>query len=83
MNSWVLKAASDKDAEKAGKTINNTDNDVTFDVEAGQGLTVARDGATIKYGVNNSELVGNINSGDTAVTNISAKFSRRNKYESR
>ncbi|EFR43281.1 Hep/Hag repeat protein, partial [Dialister micraerophilus UPII 345-E] len=75
MNSWVLKAASDKDAEKAGKTINNTDNDVTFDVEAGQGLTVARDGATIKYGVNNKQLVGNINSGNTAVTNISAKFS--------
>ena len=75
MNSWVLKAASDKDAEKAGKTINNTDNDVTFDVETGQGLTVARNGATIKYGVNNTQLVKNINDGDTAVTNISAKFS--------
>ena len=72
---WVLKATSDTGEEEKGKTINNTDNEVTFDVEKDQGLTVARDGKTIKYGVNNKQLVGNINSGDTAVTNISTKFS--------
>ena len=71
---WVLKATSDKDEEKNGKTINNTDNEVTFDVAKDQGLTVARDGATIKYGVNNKQLVENINKGDTAVTNIAGLF---------
>ena len=76
MKSWVLKAATtDKDPAAKGQTIDNTNNVATFDVEENQGLTVARDGATIKYGVNNNQLVGNINSGNTAVTNISAKFS--------
>ncbi|MDK8285943.1 ESPR-type extended signal peptide-containing protein, partial [Dialister micraerophilus] len=75
MNSWVLKATSDTDEEEKGKTINNTDNEVTFDVEKDQGLTVTRNGAAIKYGVNNKQLVENINKGDTAVTNISTKFS--------
>ena len=76
MKSWVLKAATtDKDPAAKGQTIDNTNNVATFDVEENQGLTVARDGATIKYGVNNKQLVGNINSGNTAVTNISAKFS--------
>ena len=76
MKSWVLKAATtDKDPAAKGQTIDKTNNVATFDVEENQGLTVARDGATIKYGVNNNQLVGNINSGNTAVTNISAKFS--------
>ena len=72
---WVLKATSDTGEEEKGKTINNTDNEVTFDVEKDQGLTVTRNGAAIKYGVNNKQLVENINKGDTAVTNISTKFS--------
>ena len=72
---WVLKATSDTGEEEKGKTINNTDNAVTFDVEKDQGLTVTRNGAAIKYGVNNKQLVENINKGDTAVTNISTKFS--------
>ena len=72
---WVLKATSDTGEEEKGKTINNTDNEVTFDVEKDQGLTVTRNGAAIKYGVNNKQLVENINNGDTAVTNISANFS--------
>ena len=71
---WVLKATSDTGEEEKGKTINNTDNAVTFDVETDQGLTVKRDGATIKYGVNNKQLVENINKGDTAVTNIAGLF---------
>ena len=55
MNSWVLKATSDKDAEKAGKTIDNKDNAVTFDA-TGDGLTVTRDGSTIKYGIDGSKI---------------------------
>jgi len=55
MNSWVLKATSDKDAEKAGKTIDNKDNAVTFDA-TGNGLTVTRDGSTIKYGIDGSKI---------------------------
>ncbi len=71
---WVLKATSDTGEEEKGKTINNTDNEVTFDVEKDQGLTVTRNGAAIKYGVNNKQLVENINKGDTAVTNIAGLF---------
>ncbi|MDU2096381.1 MAG: YadA-like family protein, partial [Negativicoccus succinicivorans] len=55
MNSWVLKATSDKDEEKNGKTINNTDNAVTFDA-TGAGLTVTRDGSTIKYGIDGKQI---------------------------
>ena len=55
MNSWVLKATSDKDAEKAGKTINNKDNAVTFDA-TGDGLSVKRTGSTITYGIDGSEI---------------------------
>ena len=55
MNSWVLKATSDKDAEKDGKTINNDNNAVTFDA-TGNGLTVTRDGSTIKYGIDGSKI---------------------------
>lgn len=56
MNSWVLKATSDKGTAAEGKKVNNTDNAVTFDVEKDQGLTVKRDGATIKYGVDSRTL---------------------------
>ena len=57
MSSWVLKATSDTGKEENGKTVNNTDNAVTFDVEnATQGLKVTRDGATIKYGVDRVKL---------------------------
>ena len=55
MNSWVLKATSDKDAEKDGKTIDNKDNAVTFDA-TGDGLTVTRDGSTITYGIDGSKI---------------------------
>ena len=55
MNSWVLKATSDKDAEKDGKTIDNKNNAVTFDA-TGDGLTVTRDGSTIKYGIDGSKI---------------------------
>ena len=55
MNSWVLKATSDKDAEKAGKTINNDNNAVTFDA-TGAGLTVTRDGSTITYGIDGKQI---------------------------
>ena len=55
MNSWVLKATSDKDAEKDGKTIDNDNNAVTFDA-TGKGLTVTRDGSTIKYGIDGSAI---------------------------
>ena len=53
---WVLKATSDTGEEEKGKTINNTDNEVTFDVEKDQGLTVERDGSTIKYGIDGSKI---------------------------
>ena len=55
MNSWVLKATSDKDAEKDGKTIDNDNNAVTFDA-TGKGLTVTRDGSTIKYGIDGTKI---------------------------
>ena len=80
MSAWKLKA-NGVDGEG---TVNNTDNTVTFDVAAAdKGLTVNRDGNTIKYGINASQLasnitnnvVTNINNGTTAITNISAKFS--------
>ncbi len=76
MNSWVLKAATtDKDPAAKGQIIDNTNNVATFDVEKDQGLTVKREGATIKYGVNNAQLVKNINNGGEEITNISANFS--------
>ena len=83
MNAWVLKATSDTGKEENGKTINNTDNAVTFDVEnATQGLKVTRDGATIKYGVDRVKLanyitgsvIENINGGGMPIINIAAKF---------
>ena len=55
MNSWVLKATSDKDAEKDGKTIDNDNNAVTFDA-TGKGLTVTRDGSTITYGIDGKQI---------------------------
>ena len=85
MNSWVLKAATtDKDPAATGQAIDNTNNVATFDVENdAQGLTVKRANSTIKYGIDKAKLashitgdvVTNINKGDTAVTNISTKFS--------
>ena len=83
MNSWVLKATSDKGAAAKGQKINNTDNAVTFDAETNQGLTVTRTGATIKYGVDDIKLanyitgrvIENINGGGIPINNISAKFS--------
>ena len=84
MNSWVLKATSDEGTEQNGKTINNTDNAVTFDVENdAQGLTVKRANSTIKYGIDKAKLashitgdvITNINNGTTAVTNIAGLFS--------
>ncbi|WP_288894155.1 ESPR-type extended signal peptide-containing protein [uncultured Megasphaera sp.] len=80
MSAWKLKA----NGVKGEGTVNNTDNTVTFDVaEANKGLTVTRDKNTIKYGINvdslanniTSNVVTNINKGDTAIENISAKFS--------
>ena len=83
MNSWVLKATSDKGAAAEGQKINNTDNAVTFDVEKNQGLTVTRTGSTIKYGVNDIKLasyitgrvIENINGGGIPINNIYTKFS--------
>ena len=83
MNSWVLKATSDKGTAAEGKKVNNTDNAVTFDVEKNQGLTVKRDGATIKYGVDSRTLtnhiinsvIENINGGGIPINNISTQFS--------
>ena len=56
MNSWVLKAATtDKDPAAKGQTIDNTNNVATFDA-TGKGLTVTRDGSTIKYGIDGSAI---------------------------
>ena len=82
MNSWVLKATSDKGAAAKGQKINNTDNAVTFDVETNQGLTVTRTDGTIKYGVDSIKLasyitgrvIENINGGGIPIINIAAKF---------
>ena len=53
MSAWKLKATG-VDGEG---TVNNTDNTVTFDVvKAGKGLTVSRDGNTIKYGIDGSKI---------------------------
>ncbi|MCI5836477.1 MAG: YadA-like family protein [Veillonellaceae bacterium] len=81
MSSWKLKAKGDTAAE----TIEDG-NEVVFDVKDGEkALTVARDGNTIKYGIDVSKLdfnnttaitniANSINNGNTAITNISAKF---------
>ena len=75
MTSWVLKAATtDKDPAAKGQTIDNTNNVATFGVEKeDQGLTVARDGATIKYGIDGSkiDLAGN-----TSITNLNNKIEK-------
>ena len=55
MNSWVLKATSDKGAAAEGQKIDNKKNAVTFDA-TGAGLTVTRDGSTIKYGIDGSKI---------------------------
>ncbi|MDU2096604.1 MAG: hypothetical protein E7E73_07990, partial [Negativicoccus succinicivorans] len=56
MNSWVLKAATtDKDPAAKGQTIDNANNVATFDA-TGKGLTVTRDGSTIKYGIDGSAI---------------------------
>ena len=53
MTSWTVKAGE----EAAGQKIDNTNNAVTFDVAAkDQGLTVTRDGSTIKYGIEGSKI---------------------------
>jgi len=79
MSSWKLTATGDTQTETV-----EDGNTVTFDVaEANKGLTVARDGKTIKYGVNakqmadtvTGDVVTNINAGNTAISNIAAKFS--------
>ncbi|EFR43117.1 ESPR-type extended signal peptide-containing protein [Dialister micraerophilus] len=77
MDSWKLKVTGDtKEQEiKDGNT-------VTFDAETAKGLTVSRDGNTIKYGINidslasniTNNVVKNINEGNTAITNISTGF---------
>ncbi|MUP59882.1 hypothetical protein C3L56_07780, partial [Veillonellaceae bacterium M2-4] len=74
MDSWKLKVTGDtKEQEiKDGKT-------VTFDADTDKGLTVSRDGNTIKYGINidslasniTNNVVNNINAGNTVITNIS------------
>ena len=75
MTSWVLKAATtDKDPAAKGQTIDNDNKVVTFGVEKeDQGLTVARDGATIKYGIDGSkiDLAGN-----TSITNLNNKIEK-------
>ena len=55
MNSWVLKATSDKGAAAEGQKIDNKKNAVTFDA-TGAALTVTRDGSTIKYGIDGSKI---------------------------
>ena len=52
MTSWNLKAEGDKDSEKI-----SNDTTVTFGVvEKDKGLTVERDGSTIKYGIDGSKI---------------------------
>ena len=69
---WVLKATSDTGEEEKGKTINNTDNEVTFDA-SGNGLTVKRDGKTIKYGIDGSKIDLD---GNTSITNLSNEIEK-------
>ena len=52
MTSWKLKAGDDTDAREI-----KDGNEVTFDVkEANKGLTVEREGSTIKYGINGEKI---------------------------
>ncbi|MDU2929665.1 ESPR-type extended signal peptide-containing protein, partial [Negativicoccus succinicivorans] len=75
MTSWVLKAATtDKDPAAKGQTIDNDNKVVTFGVEKeDQGLTVARDGASIKYGIDGSKI--DI-AGNTSITNLNNKIEK-------
>ncbi|KXB92153.1 hypothetical protein HMPREF3033_00763, partial [Veillonellaceae bacterium DNF00751] len=68
---------------------NNTDNTVTFDAEKDKGLTVSRDGNTIKYGIDADKLASTVTNSinnttnATAITNISAKFSISDKDDTK
>ena len=75
MTSWVLKAATtDKDPAAKGQTIDNDNKVVTFDVEKeDQGLTVARDGASIKYGIDGSKIDITENK---SITNLNNKIEK-------
>ncbi|MUP58914.1 hypothetical protein C3L56_02700, partial [Veillonellaceae bacterium M2-4] len=64
MDSWQLAAKSTDEGEK----IDNTNNKAVFDVAAAdKGLTVSREGNTIKYGIEGSKIDLTNN---TAITNI-------------
>ncbi|WP_288838769.1 YadA-like family protein [uncultured Megasphaera sp.] len=85
MSAWKLKA-NGVDGEG---TVNNTDNTVTFDAEKDKGLTVSRDGNTIKYGIDADKLASTVTNSinnttnATAITNISAKFSISDKDDTK
>ena len=66
MSSWKLKATGDTNSEAIADG-----NEVEFAVaEANKGLTVARAGKTIKYGIDANKLVENINTATTKITNV-------------
>ncbi|MUP49038.1 hypothetical protein C3L57_07560, partial [Veillonellaceae bacterium M2-8] len=69
MDSWQLAAKSTDEGEK----IDNTNNKAVFDVAAAdKGLTVSREGNTIKYGIEGSQIDLTSN---TAITNIKKTLS--------
>ena len=59
--------------EKSGLTVTRETTDA--ETEDLRGKTTPIQKHTIKFGIDSAKLVENINDGDTAVTNISAKFS--------
>lgn len=67
MSSWNLKATGDTKSEAIADG-----NTVEFAVAAAdKGLTVAREGKTIKYGIDSDKLIDNINSNTTKkITNV-------------
>ncbi|EFD94346.1 hypothetical protein HMPREF0889_1526 [Megasphaera lornae] len=85
MSAWKLKATG----VNGEGTVNNTDNTVTFDAEKDKGLTVSRDGNTIKYGIDADKLASTVTNSinnttnATAITNISAKFSISDKDDTK
>ena len=76
MTSWTVKAGAEAD----GKKIDNDNNEVTFDVaEKDKGLTVERDGSTIKYGIDGSKIdLSNNKSLDKLKTTVKAGDKEKN-----
>lgn len=72
MNSWVLKATSDEGAAAEGQKIDNKENAVTFDA-TGDGLSVKRNGSTITYGIDGSQIDLD---GNTSITNLSNEIEK-------